>query len=79
MALSALSGGIGAGVGALAQGTALGGPGIGATMARAAIGNAVSQGIGVATGLQKSFDWKGVAASAVEARREAVRERNRGG
>lgn len=33
--------------------------------ARAAVGNAVSQGIGVATGLQESFDWKGVAASAV--------------
>jgi len=32
---------------------------------RAAAGNALSQGIGVVTGLQEHFDWKGVAASAV--------------
>lgn len=34
---------------------------------RASIGNTVTQGIGVATGLQKSFDWRGVAASAIGA------------
>jgi hypothetical protein len=31
---------------------------------RAAVGNAIGQGIGVATGLQDKFDWRGVAASA---------------
>ena len=31
---------------------------------RSATANALTQGIGVVTGLQKSFDWKGVAASA---------------
>lgn len=34
---------------------------------RSAVGNVVSQGIGVATGLQSSFSWKGVVASAVGA------------
>jgi hypothetical protein len=35
--------------------------------AQAALANAVSQGIGVATGLQSSFNWKATAASAVGA------------
>lgn len=56
-----------AGVGQLAQGTALAGEGFAATLGRAAIGNAVSQGIGVATGAQRSFSWKAVAASAAGA------------
>lgn len=34
---------------------------------RAAVTNATTQAIGVVTGLQKSFDWKGVAASAIGA------------
>ncbi len=34
-------------------------------VARAAVGNALSQGVGVVTGLQDKFDWRGVAASAV--------------
>jgi YD repeat-containing protein len=67
VALSALAGGIGAGVGQLAQGTALASNGFGAAAARAAIGNVVTQGIGVATGLQEKFDWRGVAASAAAA------------
>jgi YD repeat-containing protein len=62
--LSALGGAIGGG---LAGTSALGGAGFGTTVARAAIGNALTQGIGVATGLQKSFDWRGVAASAAGA------------
>jgi YD repeat-containing protein len=40
---------------------------VGNAMANAAIANTVTQGIGVATGLQESFDWKGVAASAAGA------------
>ncbi|MDB5856274.1 MAG: rane protein of unknown function [Herminiimonas sp.] len=39
----------------------------GNTVARGMIGNAVSQGIGVATGLQKEFSWVGVAAAGVGA------------
>ncbi len=35
--------------------------------ARAAVGNALTQGIGVITGLQDSFDWRSVAASAISA------------
>lgn len=34
------------------------------TAIRYAVGNAITQGIGVMTGLQKKFDWRGVAASA---------------
>jgi hypothetical protein len=63
MALSALSGGIG---GALA-GVDFTGSTMGNTIARAAIGNALAQGVGVVTGLQKRFDWRGVAASAAGA------------
>jgi LysM repeat protein len=40
---------------------------IAAYAGRAAIGNALTQGIGVVTGLQSSFNWKSVAASAVGA------------
>ncbi|WCM94103.1 LysM peptidoglycan-binding domain-containing protein [Acidovorax sp. NCPPB 2350] len=64
VALSALGGGISSG---LAGTELLGGPGFGVTVARAAVGNALSQGIGVVTGLQQRFDWKGVVASAVGA------------
>ena len=31
------------------------------------MGNALTQGVGVVTGLQERFDWRGVAASAVRA------------
>jgi hypothetical protein len=61
VALSALAGGVSGGLptemfntGYQALSTAL----------RMATANALTQGIGVATGLQKKFDWKGVAASA---------------
>lgn len=37
------------------------------TMANAAIGSVITQGIGVVTGLQDKFEWRGVAASAVGA------------
>jgi hypothetical protein len=35
--------------------------------AEATVGNSLTQGIAVATGLQQSFSWKSVAASAVDA------------
>jgi hypothetical protein len=56
---------IGAGIGAMAAGSA----GIGASIVAGAIGGAmgsiVSQGFGVATGLQDQFSWKGVAMAAI--------------
>jgi hypothetical protein len=68
VALAAISGGVGAGVGSLAGGTGpLSGYGFGATALRGAIGSALTQGIAVATGLQDHFDWKGVAARAIGA------------
>ncbi len=48
-------------------GTALPGEGFGNVVARAAVGSVISQGIGVVTGLQEKFSWRGVAASAVGA------------
>ncbi|MCW7537965.1 LysM peptidoglycan-binding domain-containing protein [Aquabacterium sp. A7-Y] len=60
-------GAIGAGVGAaMGPSTMLGSVGgwQGAAL-RSAAGNAMTQGIAVATDLQKKFDWKGVAAAAV--------------
>lgn len=62
--LAALSAGVTAGVGSVVDfSTTLGS--FGNLVARAAIGNVITQGISVATGLQKSFDWKGVAGAAV--------------
>lgn len=62
--LAALSAGVTAGVGSVVDfSSTLGG--FGNLVARAAIGNVITQGISVATGLQKSFDWKGVAGAAV--------------
>ncbi|GAB3661473.1 LysM peptidoglycan-binding domain-containing protein [Ramlibacter alkalitolerans] len=64
VALSAISAGLSAGV----PTSMLSGLGpVGAVVARAALSNALTQGIGVVTGLQKRFDWRGVAASAVAA------------
>ena len=66
VALAALSGGVGAGLGDWANlGTKAG------TwqhaMVRAAVGNALTQTSAVVLGLQPKFDWRGVAASAVGA------------
>jgi YD repeat-containing protein len=60
-------GAIGAGIGAAIGGSSLLGgiPGAPGAAIRAAAGNALTQGVGVATGLQKKFDWAGVAAAAV--------------
>lgn len=66
VAMGALSGGISQGLsGVNFTGGEL--AGLGNTIARAAIGNAATQGIAVATGLQERFDWKSVAASAIGA------------
>ncbi|HZY15042.1 MAG TPA: LysM peptidoglycan-binding domain-containing protein, partial [Ramlibacter sp.] len=59
VALSAVSAGVSTGLGPQVFGGGLGG-----AVARAAAGNALTQGISVAVGLQKKFDWKAVAASA---------------
>ena len=59
VALAAIAGGVGGGVDAAF--------GLGDTVLRAVIKNAVTQGIGVATGLQDSFDWRGVAAAGIDA------------
>ena len=65
--LGALSGGVSAGVGSYLAGTALGGQGFVAVTSRAMISNALTQGIGVATGLQDKFSWTNVAAAGVGA------------
>lgn len=65
VALGAVSAGATAGLGSLAAGGgALYEIGV---VGRAALASAATQGIGVATGFQKKFDWRSVAASAVGA------------
>ena len=65
--VSALTGGIGAGVGSAAQGTWLSGRSWDTLAVKATLSNAASQGVAVATGLQDQFSWSGVAASALGA------------
>ncbi|MBV8978313.1 MAG: LysM peptidoglycan-binding domain-containing protein [Alphaproteobacteria bacterium] len=69
--MAALGGAIGAGLGPNALTGANGAFGslgtVGGAIARGVLGNVLTQGIGVATGLQKSFDWAGVAAAGVAA------------
>jgi hypothetical protein len=62
VALSALSAGVGAGVGQIAG---IAAKGFAAGAARGALGNAITQGVSVVTGLQDKFDWTGVAVGAV--------------
>ncbi len=67
--LAAIGGAVSAGLNPALGGLdkALGGvDSFGANVANGAIDNLVTQGIGVATGLQKSFDWAGVATAGVE-------------
>jgi len=66
VALSAISAGIGQGLGGdlLKTGEV---NSLGNSIARAAIGNALTQGVAVVTGLQDHFNWTSVAASAVGA------------
>lgn len=67
--LAAIAGGVGGAIGGggLFGETGLFGSGTAATAARAAVGSAVTQGIGVATGLQSKFDFAGVAAAGIGA------------
>lgn len=65
VALSALSAGVSAGLPSSVVPNGLGS--VGTAIARAAIANTVTQGVAVAVGLQKKFDWRGVAASGVGA------------
>lgn len=60
LGLSIISGGVGADVGdVISQ------PGLGGAFVRGATTSAITQGLGVATGLQKSFSWQGVAIAGV--------------
>ena len=70
--LSALSAGVTAGVGGGLSDLAMSSSGLTkaalqSAALRVGVANAMTQGIGVATGLQSSFNWKGVAAAAVGA------------
>ncbi len=74
VALSAVGGGISAGIGGIGgqggvnfTGAAEGASTLGNRIIQGAIGNALTQGVGVVTGLQERFDWRGVAASAAGA------------
>jgi YD repeat-containing protein len=68
-AVGAVQGGLLSGMGAFLGGGMAGAVGtagaIGIGAASAAVGSIVSQGVGVATGLQDKFSWKGVALSAL--------------
>jgi LysM repeat protein len=61
VAMAAISGGMGAGVGKLLPMPQLGGSSFLADAARGVAGNVASQGISIRLGLQKRFDWAGVA------------------
>lgn len=69
VAMSAVSAGATAGIGAYAGAAKgfLGGSSLPAVAGRAIVSNVLTQGVGVALGLQKRFDWRGVAASGVGA------------
>ena len=58
VAMAGIAGGIGAGLELIVKGA-----GFVAGAARGALGNALTQGIGVAVGLQKKFDFAGIAAA----------------
>ncbi|HEY0959731.1 MAG TPA: LysM peptidoglycan-binding domain-containing protein [Novosphingobium sp.] len=81
VALGAISGMVTAGIGQLGKlaatgeiagglgkaATFLNGSGVASNIVRGALSSAVTQGVGVATGLQDRFDWGGVAAAGVNA------------
>ncbi|WP_237736692.1 hypothetical protein [Delftia acidovorans] len=64
VALSALARGISSG---LATAPLFKGAGLDKLLLRSTVGNVLTQGVGVVTGLQSSFSWRGVAASAAGA------------
>ena len=66
VALSAVGGGISAGIGGIGgqggvnfTGAAEGASTLGNRIIQGAVGNALTQGVGVVTGLQARFDWRG--------------------
>jgi hypothetical protein len=69
VALAALSAGVGAGLGEVVKlGTAVGSSAfakVAGDVVRGALGNAITQGVATATGLQDKFDWTGVAVGGV--------------
>ena len=66
VALGAIAGGVSAGLGGIGfLDGAKGFTGVVQDAARGAIGNAITQGVSVATGLQDRFDWTGVAVGGV--------------
>lgn len=67
LALAAIGGGVSAGVAQVLNTGAIAGSQILGDVVRGAVGSAVTQGIGVATGLQDKFSWAGVAAAGVMA------------
>ncbi|MDF3836846.1 carbohydrate-binding domain-containing protein [Cupriavidus basilensis] len=68
VALGAVGAGVASGLGVSGLASSLKDLGnAGGAIATGAIRSTVTQGIGVVTGLQRSFDWQGVAASAVAA------------
>lgn len=66
VALAALSGGVAGGLAQVVP-KAIGGSQILGAAVRGAAGSAITQGVAVATGLQRRFDWAGVAAAGVGA------------
>jgi len=73
VALAAIGGAVGGALqgvnafGTTATGALKGIQTFGNDLVRGALGSAISQGVGVATGLQKKFDWVGVAAAGIGA------------
>ncbi|HKR25623.1 MAG TPA: LysM peptidoglycan-binding domain-containing protein, partial [Allosphingosinicella sp.] len=66
VAMAGITAGVGLGVDKIIPG-AIGGSAFLGDVVRGAAGSAISQGIGVATGLQQKFSWAGVAAAGVSA------------
>jgi hypothetical protein len=76
VALGALGGGVAGGLSnAIGGGTLLGSKLL-TDAARGALGSAIAQGIGVATGLQDKFDWAGVATAGLGAAAGGVMSRS---
>jgi YD repeat-containing protein len=67
LAMSAIGAGVGGGLGQVLGKSAVFGSKLLTDIVRGAAGSAITQGIGVATGLQSKFDWAGVAAAGVSA------------
>ena len=67
VAMTGVSAGIGAGVGSVLGQAGVAGSKVLTDVVRGVAGSAISQGIGVATGLQKKFDFAGVAAAGLGA------------